>query len=82
LNPGCLHRAPKALTPLMIRWGADAGGDMLRRSALCVRCGRKGATLTLYNWMGLDTGLAPFPVERRSCLSLKFEFSLALRRAA
>jgi hypothetical protein len=27
----CLHRAPVAFVPLMIRWGADASSDKLRR---------------------------------------------------
>jgi hypothetical protein len=29
----CLHRSPTALAPWIIRWGADASSDMLRRSA-------------------------------------------------
>jgi len=28
----CQHRSPAAIVPLMIRWGADASSDMLRRS--------------------------------------------------
>src|SRR5262245_55798347 len=35
------HRAPTALAPWMIRWGAEASIDVLRRSALCTRCGRR-----------------------------------------
>jgi putative tryptophan/tyrosine transport system substrate-binding protein len=34
---------PAALVPLMIRLGADGSSDVLRRSARCTRCGRKGA---------------------------------------
>jgi hypothetical protein len=60
-NPVCLHRAPMALTPLIIRWGAEASSDMLRRSARCAHCGRKGVSLTIPSWVGLDTGFAPFP---------------------
>jgi hypothetical protein len=44
--PGCRHRAPIAFTPYIIRWGADASSDMLRRCARCSVCGKKGATLT------------------------------------
>jgi len=39
----------------MIRWGADASSDMLRRSARCTRCGRKGATIQLPGWGALQT---------------------------
>jgi IstB-like ATP binding protein len=48
----------------MMRWGGDASSDVLRRCARCSRCGRKGASLTAPSWEGLDTGFAPFPVER------------------
>src|SRR5262245_37884064 len=37
----CLHRTPVALAPVLIRWGADASSDVLRRSAPCSRCGSK-----------------------------------------
>jgi hypothetical protein len=30
-NSRCLHTTPMALTPLIIRWGADASSDRLRR---------------------------------------------------
>jgi len=32
--------------------GAVASSDMLRRSARCTRCGRKGATIQLPGWVG------------------------------
>jgi hypothetical protein len=51
-NADCLHRAPLALTPLIIRWGSDACSDMLHRSVRCARCGRRGATLTMPSWAG------------------------------
>jgi hypothetical protein len=35
----CLHHSPVAFVPLMIRWGADASSDKLRRSARCTVCG-------------------------------------------
>jgi hypothetical protein len=64
-NSTCRHRAPVALAPLIIRWGPDASSDMLRQSARCARCGRKGATLTGPSWVGLDIGLAPFPADHQ-----------------
>jgi hypothetical protein len=41
----CFHRRPVAFVPLIIRWGPDASSDMLRWSARCTKCGRKGAVL-------------------------------------
>jgi hypothetical protein len=34
-----------ALAPYVIRWGANASSNLLRRSARCSTCGHKGATL-------------------------------------
>ena len=62
--PPCLHRAPVALAPLVIRWGLDTSGDMLRRCARCTRCGQKGATLQHPSWVGIGFSCwQPFPVE-------------------
>jgi hypothetical protein len=61
---GCGHTAPAALTPFVIRWGADASSDVLRRSARCTCCGHKGAGLQLPSWVGLEEGFAAFPVHR------------------
>ena len=41
----CQHRSPTALALWIIRWGSDASSDVLRGSARCARCGRKGATV-------------------------------------
>src|SRR3954454_9261077 len=38
-----------ALAPYVIRWGATASSDVLRRSARCTVCGHKGATLIVEN---------------------------------
>jgi hypothetical protein len=62
-NVKCLHRAPQAIVPLVIRWGGDASSDVLRACARCSRCGRKGASLTSPSWVGLDVGFAPFPAD-------------------
>jgi hypothetical protein len=64
-NQPCLHKAPLALTPCIIRWGAEASSDLLRRSAQCSRCGRKGAILQHPGWAGSQVGWAPFPTHRQ-----------------
>ena len=63
-NPACLHSAPVAFVPLMIRWGMDASSDMLRRSARCSVCGHKGATLKHPSWVDMQVGWQPFPTDR------------------
>jgi hypothetical protein len=60
----CLHHAPMAIAPLVIRWGPDASSDMLRQCARCLKCGHKGASLQLPSWMSTAVGFAPFPVDR------------------
>jgi hypothetical protein len=57
----CWHSAPAALAPFLIRWGASASSDTLRRS---VRCGSKGATLRHPSWKDSETGVWPFPADR------------------
>jgi len=52
-----------ALVPLMIRWGQDASSDMLRQSARCTICGRKGTKLQHPSWGGSDVGFQPFPTD-------------------
>ena len=58
----CLHRTPVAFVPFIIRWVPDASSDMLRRSARCTKCGRKGAVLQHPSWAGIHIGFEPFPV--------------------
>ena len=57
----CMHRKPVALVPFIIRWGPDASSDMLRRSARCSSCGRKGAALQHPSRAGMHVGFEPFP---------------------
>jgi hypothetical protein len=57
----CLHRAPTALAPWIIRWGAEASSDMLRRSARCSECVGKGATIQIPGWGGLQTPVRGWP---------------------
>jgi len=56
-----LHHAPVAFVPLMIRWGANASSDKLRRYARCTVCGHKGATLQHPGWVDTVVGFQPFP---------------------
>jgi hypothetical protein len=58
----CLHHAPMALVPLMIRWGAETSSDRLRQRARCTKCRHKGATLQRPGWAGTHIGFQPFPV--------------------
>jgi hypothetical protein len=58
----CLHHAPMALVPLIIRWGAETSSDRLRESARCTKCGHKGATLQHPGWAGTHIGFQPFPL--------------------
>jgi hypothetical protein len=62
----CTHCAPVALALFVIRWGADASSDMLRRAGRCTACGHKGATLRYPTWRNHNVGVAPFPVDRMS----------------
>jgi hypothetical protein len=59
---GCGHYRPVALAPFIIRYGAEASSDMLRRAALCTCCGHKGATLQHPSWGGSEVGFVPFPL--------------------
>lgn len=58
---GCGHHRPVALAPFIIRYGAEASSDILRRAARCSACGRKGATLQHPSWGGSEIGFVPFP---------------------
>jgi hypothetical protein len=60
----CLHRRPMAFVPLIIRWGPDASSYVLRKSARCSKCGRKGASLQHPSWAGSHVGWESFPVSR------------------
>jgi hypothetical protein len=62
---GCFHRAPAAIAPFVIRWGAEASSDTPRRSARCSACGVGGATTMLPRWGGSDVGWRPFPAVLR-----------------
>jgi hypothetical protein len=44
-NEQCMHHAPMAIAPLIIRWGADASSNRLRANARCVKCRMRGGDL-------------------------------------
>jgi hypothetical protein len=62
----CLHHAPVAFVPLMIRWGANASSDKLTRGARYSAFGHKGATLQHPGWIDAQVGFAPFPADQLS----------------
>jgi hypothetical protein len=57
----CQHRSPAAIVPLIIRWGAETSSDVLLRFARCTRCGRKGATIHIRGWGGLQAPVGGWP---------------------
>ena len=54
---------PMALAPLIIRLGADASSEVLRRCARCTICGHKGATLKHPGWKNGEVEQEPFPTD-------------------
>jgi hypothetical protein len=52
----CQHRAPVALAPFVIRWGANASSDVLRGRLRCSICGHRGATIQRPSWAGTEIG--------------------------
>lgn len=57
---GCFKFTPVTIVPFMIRWGLHASSDRLRQSAVCSRCGTKGAALQAPSWMGSETGFLTY----------------------
>jgi len=62
LRCSCGHRVPVAIVPFVIRWGADASSDILRKHARCTVCGRRGASLQHPSWGDAETGWEAFPM--------------------
>ena len=58
-----LHRAPLALAPFVIRWGAEASSNVMRERLRCAVCGHRGAVLQHPSWIDAQIGEQPFPVE-------------------
>jgi len=44
VSRGMFAPAPMAFAPLIVRWGAEASSDQLRRCTRCTKCVRQGAT--------------------------------------
>jgi hypothetical protein len=61
IRRNCVHKAPMALAPLIIRWGEDASSNVLRQRARCTACGTLGAMLQHPGHVDSIVGLAPFP---------------------
>lgn len=61
---GCGRSRPIAIAFAVIRWGADASSDVLRRNLRCDRCGHRGATLMHPSWAAHEQGWEPFPIDR------------------
>jgi len=59
----CLHRAPLALAPFVIRWGAEASSNVMRQRLRCAVCGHQGAVLQHPSWIDAQIGEQPFRVE-------------------
>jgi hypothetical protein len=53
---------PVAIVPFVIRWGADASSDVLRKHVRCPVCGRRGASLQHPSWRDAETGWEAFPM--------------------
>jgi hypothetical protein len=58
---GCSHSKPVAIAPFVIRWGAEASSNILRRSARCTVCGHLGAATYHPGVTGML--LNPYPVD-------------------
>lgn len=60
-RPTCGASRPLAIAPYVIRWGADASSDLLRKNLVCERCKHKGASLYHPSWK--TRGWESFPVK-------------------
>lgn len=56
---GCGHSAAVPLAPLIIRWGAWATYDYMRRFFRCTRCGERRTRAVLPSWGGTHVGFVP-----------------------
>ena len=46
------RKTPKAIVPLIVRWGGGASSDVLRYCVMCSKYGRKGASLAALSCSG------------------------------
>jgi hypothetical protein len=59
----CQRYVAVPLAPFIIRWGADASSDLLRRHPRCTRCGTRGGLIQMPSIHTSETPYLPFPVE-------------------
>jgi hypothetical protein len=60
---GCRRWVAVPLAPFIIRWGADASSDLLRKNPRCTKCGHRGGLLQMPSHHSLETPYQPFPTE-------------------
>jgi hypothetical protein len=56
----CLHRAPLALAPFVLRWGTEASSNVMRQRLRCAVCGHRAAVLQHPSWIDAQIGEQPF----------------------
>jgi hypothetical protein len=61
--PKCHREVAVPLAPFIIRWGANASSDLLRKNPRCTKCGQRGGLLQMPSIHTSDTPYLPFPVE-------------------
>src|SRR5689334_20583431 len=61
---GCRRWVAVPLVPFIIRWGAKASSDMLRRNPRCTKCGHRGGLLQVPSHHTDETPYLPFPIEQ------------------
>jgi hypothetical protein len=59
----CSHHVATTLAWAVIRYGADASTDVLRKNTRCKQCGKKGALIQLPSWTNMIEGAAPVPTD-------------------
>jgi hypothetical protein len=70
----CLQRAPMALVPLIVRWGADTSSDRLRQRARSTKCGPKGATTSGMGGHAHRVSALPLTRTRLRCPPAKIRY--------
>ena len=60
---GCSRWVAVPLAPFVIRWGADASSDLLRKNPRCTKCGHRGGLLQVPSHHSLEMPYQPFPAE-------------------
>jgi hypothetical protein len=56
-----MRAQPCAVTPFLIRWGAEAPVSELLCRARCLKCGHLGGGLQWPGWQDIKTGNAHWP---------------------